>query len=118
MTAGKAAQLARTPGVLSVSKNEIRQADTVSTPKFLGLDAPGGLWSKLGGPAKAGGGKDIVIGDIDSGIWPESPSFAPLANPTKLKGFSGSCAAAEQWTTANCNNKIVSARYYNAGIGG
>jgi subtilisin family serine protease len=118
MTAGKAAQLARTPGVLSISKNEIRQADTVSTPKFLGLDAPGGLWSMLGGPTKAGGGRDIVIGDIDSGIWPESASFAPLANPTKLKNFSGSCAAAEQWTTANCNNKIVSARYYNAGIGG
>lgn len=118
MTAGKAAQLARTPGVLSVSKNEIRQADTVSTPKFLGLDAPGGLWSMVGGPANAGGGHDIVIGDIDSGIWPESPSFAPLANPTKLKGFRGSCAAAEQWTAADCNNKIVSARYYNAGIGG
>ncbi|MDX6239105.1 MAG: hypothetical protein QOG10_3920, partial [Kribbellaceae bacterium] len=117
MTAGKAAQLARTPGVLSVSKNEIRQADTVSTPKFLGLDAREGLWSRLGGPTRAGG-RDIVIGDIDSGIWPESASFAPLANPTELTGFHGSCAAAEQWTTADCNNKIVGARYYNAGMGG
>jgi len=118
MTAAKAAQLAGTAGVLSVSKNEIRHADTVSTPKFLGLDAPGGLWSQLGGPAKAGGGDSLVIGDIDSGVWPENPSFAPLANPGKLTGFRGSCKAAEQWTTANCSNKIVSARYYNAGVGG
>jgi subtilisin family serine protease len=117
MTVGKAAQLARTPGVLSVSKNETRQADTVSTPAFLGLDKPGGLWSQLGGPSKAGG-KDIVIGDIDSGIWPESASFRPLANPGRLTDFSGSCAAAEQWTPANCSNKIVSARYYNQGLGG
>ena len=118
MTAAKAAELARTPGVLSVSKNEIRQADTVSTPTFLGLDAPGGLWSKLGGPSNAGGGRNLVIGDIDSGIWPESPSFRPLREAERLRGFGGSCAAAEQWTAANCNNKIVSARYYNAGVGG
>ena len=118
MTASKAAQLARTPGVLSVSKNEIRQADTVSTPGFLGLDKPGGLWDQLGGPAKAGGGRNLVIGDIDSGVWPENPSFAPLPNPGPLTGFRGSCLAAEQWTTANCSNKIVGARYYNAGIGG
>jgi subtilisin family serine protease len=118
MTAGKAAQLAKTPGVLSVSKNEIRQADTVSTPTFLGLDKPGGLWDQLGGPSKAGGGKNLVIGDIDSGIWPENPSFKPLAKAGKLTDFGGSCTAAEQWTPANCSNKIVSARYYNAGIGG
>lgn len=118
MTAAKASLLARTPGVLSVSKNEIRQADTVSTPTFLGLDKPGGLWDQLGGPAKAGGGRNLVIGDIDSGVWPENPSFEPLAKPGRLTGFRGSCKAAEQWTTANCSNKIVSARYYNAGIGG
>src|SRR6201991_4270522 len=118
MTSSKAAQLARTPGVLSVSKNEIRHADTVSTPAFLGLDKPGGLWDQLGGPAKAGGGKNLVIGDIDSGVWPESASFRPLTDPGPLTGFRGSCAAAEQWATTNCSNKIVGARYYNAGLGG
>nr|WP_163573579.1 S8 family serine peptidase [Fodinicola feengrottensis] len=119
MTAAKAAQLARTTGVLSVSKNELRQADTVSTPAFLGLDKPGGLWEKTRrSGARAGGGQNLVIGDIDSGIWPENPSFRALTNPSRLTGFQGSCAAAEQWTTANCGNKIVGARYYNAGIGG
>src|SRR5262249_54785904 len=118
MTADKAAQLAKTPGVLSVTKNEIRQADTVSTPTFLGLDAADGIWSRLGGPAKAGGGQSLVVGDIDSGIWPENPSFAPLAKPKKLAGWFGTCVTGEQWTTDNCSNKIVGARFYDAGIGG
>ena len=118
MSSVTAAQLARTPGVLSVSKNEIRHSDTVSTPHFLGLDAPGGIWSKLGGGAKAGGGQSLVIGDIDSGLWPENPSFGALTRPGRLDGWHGECVAGEQWTAANCNNKIVGARYYNEGAGG
>jgi hypothetical protein len=118
MSSTTAGKLARTPGVLSVSKNEIRYSDTVSTPHFLGLDAARGIWSKLGGGAKAGGGQSLVIGDIDSGLWPENPSFAPLNRPGRLDGWHGQCVAGEQWTAANCNNKVVGARYYNAGIGG
>ncbi|WP_222853373.1 S8 family peptidase [Fodinicola acaciae] len=118
MTSAKALQLTKTAGVLSVSKNELRYADTVSTPSFLGIDKPGGLWSKLGGPANAGGGDNLVIGDLDSGIWPENASFKPLPNAKKPHGFHGACVAGEQWTAQTCNSKIVGARYYNAGIGG
>jgi subtilisin family serine protease len=118
MSSTTAAKLAHTAGVLSVSKNSTRYADTVSTPHFLGLDAAKGLWAKLGGPAKAGGGQSLVIGDIDSGIWPENPAFAPLTNATRLDGWHGTCVTGEQWTTANCNNKLVGARFYNAGQGG
>ncbi len=60
-------------GVMNVRKDDQRFADTSSTPAFLGLDAPGGLWDQLGGANRAG--EEIVIGDIDSGIWPENPSF-------------------------------------------
>ena len=118
MSSTKAAELARAPGVLSVTKNEIRYADTVSTPTFLGLDAADGIWSRLGGPAKAGGGQSLVIGDIDSGLWPENLSFAPLNKPKPLRAWFGQCVTGEQWTASNCNNKIVGARYYNAGLGG
>ena len=47
---------------------------TTDSPHFLGLDAGGGIWSQLGGPANAGAG--VVVGVIDSGIWPESTAFA------------------------------------------
>jgi hypothetical protein len=75
------------PGVLSVSKDEIRAMDTSSTPAFLGLSAPGGLWSTLSGnsngnpiiangPNSGGAGEGVVVGIVDSGIWPENPSFS------------------------------------------
>ena len=39
LTSEQAAALKRAPNVLSVTKNQIRTTDTVSTPTFLGLDA-------------------------------------------------------------------------------
>ncbi len=120
MPASSAAAMARTAGVLSVSKNEIRHADTVSTPAFLGLTQRHGLWAQLGGPGRKGAGRGIVIGVIDSGIWPESASFKPLVDPGRLTGFHGTCQAAHDgsWTASDCTNKIVGARWYDTGLGG
>src|SRR5262249_9394901 len=118
MTADQAAKLAHTSGVLSVSVDTQHTADTITTPDFLGLTAPGGLGEQLGGPGRNGAGRGIVIGDIDSGIWPESLSFAKLSKPGKLDSFSGVCQTGDQFTAADCSNKIVGARFYDAGQGG
>ncbi|XP_042481387.1 subtilisin-like protease SBT4.12 [Macadamia integrifolia] len=51
---------------------------------------------------------DIIIGMIDSGIWPESESFNDNGigpPPGKWKGI---CQ------NITCNNKIIGARFYNA----
>ena len=64
------------------------KADTWNTPHFLGLEdvrgsGTGGVWAERGGVAKAGAG--VVVGVLDSGIWPESKSFAGTKidrNPT------------------------------------
>jgi hypothetical protein len=66
--------MAAAPGVLSVARNEFFDVDTSSTPAFLGLSEPGGLWEQLGGVDKAG--EDVIVGIVDSGIWPESLSFS------------------------------------------
>jgi hypothetical protein len=118
MPASSAAALAQSSGVVSVTKDELRTADTVSTPAFLGLTKPGGLWDQLGGPGRKGAGKDIVIGVIDSGIWPESASFAALTNPGPVTGFSGICQAGHDASSTTCNNKLIGARWYDAGLGG
>ena len=121
MPASSAAALAKTPGVLAVSKNRTLTADAnASTTDFLGLTAAGGLWSRLGGPGPQGAGRNIVIGDIDSGVTPDAPSFAPLANAGKFKGFHGVCQPANDssWSASDCTNKIMGARWYDAGIGG
>jgi subtilisin family serine protease len=129
MTADQANEMASLDSVLTVTPDSIQTVDTSSTPAFLGLNAPGGLWSQLGGTGKAG--EEVVIGIIDSGIWPESLSFADSvtkstnewthehSTSTKRvykapKGWNGVC----QFTDAACNYKLIGARYYTAGQGG
>ena len=125
LTAAEANRLATDKDVLSVSPDELHKMDTSSTPAFLGLSDPGGLWAQLGGVGKAG--EDIVIGDIDSGIWPEALSFSDRIgkNPAgsgltykKPVGWHGTCQTGEDWNKHDCNNKLIGARYYNTGLGG
>jgi len=110
--------------VLTVEKDQRVYADTATTPAFLGLDGPGGLWDQLGGSDRAGDG--VVIGVIDSGIWPESQSFSDRIggkNGRKLDyhhlpGWHGKCQKGEDFKVSDCNQKLIGARFYNAGQGG
>ncbi|HET6532594.1 MAG TPA: S8 family serine peptidase, partial [Actinoplanes sp.] len=115
MTTADAAKLARTAGVKAVIKDERRKLDTTRTPEFLGLTKPiVGLWAQNGGPGRAGEG--VVVGSLDTGLWPESPSVAPLAGPRPVPQFNGICQTGEQWDASDCTTKVVGARYYTAGV--
>ncbi|PZG14031.1 S8 family serine peptidase [Nonomuraea aridisoli] len=128
MTAAEAAKARALPDVVAVTEDRKVSVQTSSTPSFLGLDAKGGLWDKLGGPGggkKGGAGEDLVIGVIDSGIWATSQSFAnpgPDGRPYgKIDGFTGSCVQSstdDSWDASLCNGKIVGARHFNEGWGG
>jgi len=115
LTASQAAQLARMPGVIAVSKDRLAQPDTTLSPQFLGLDTPGGLWSQLGGAANAGAG--VVIGVIDTGIWPESAAFTGNTGIPVPADWRGGCVAGELFSVKACNDKLIGARYYVAGFG-
>ena len=133
LTPAQAQQLAAQPDVVSVHPDQLVETDTSSTADFLGLAAEGGLWDQLGGPSGGkktpGAGEDIVIGVIDSGIWPEVASFSDRDGAGKLvykgkpEGFRGTCASAEtvgddSWDANLCNSKLVTAQYFNAAWGG
>jgi subtilisin family serine protease len=134
LTDAQAKALEKVPGVLSVEADVIYEADTATTPHYLGLDSPHGIWQRLGGVnGKSGAGENIIIGDIDSGITPESLSFTDRKiKPNKLgkvqygevdvgpppDGWAGTCQTGEEWVAADCNNKLIGARYFNAGFGG
>ncbi|HEY8119729.1 MAG TPA: S8 family peptidase [Myxococcota bacterium] len=121
LSASAANKLRATAGVLAVVKDEKRHLDTATTPDFLGLRT--GLWQQLGGEERAGEG--IVVGILDSGVWPENASFSDRDAKGKRvysqlpdSSFHGRCQSGEQWTAKNCNRKLLAARYYNAGFGG
>jgi hypothetical protein len=117
LTQGEANRLAQTKGVLRIWKNEILTSDTTTTPAFLGLSGPTGVWAKqFGNVGNAGEG--IIVGDIDSGFWPENASFGALPEPrsdaaTIAAKFHGTCDVGTE-EKVTCNNKVLGARYYNA----
>ena len=121
-------KLAANPGVLAVTKDELRKVDTSTTPAFLGLDGKNGFWREF---AK---GEDVVIGVVDTGVWPELKSFSDKKHLDrskknddddeelaydKLRGWNGTCVDGEEFiATKHCNRKLIGARFYNSGFGG
>ena len=116
--------------VVSITESEVRKLDTTRTPEFLGLSAPGGLWSKLDAASRKVKGEDVIIGVVDSGVWPENASFGdkvdvngkPVAyNQAGTLDYGapparwlGICQAGEGFNATMCNNKLIGARYYVA----
>jgi subtilisin family serine protease len=124
MTPGQVAKAEADPGVLSVEKAVEVTMDTATTPAFLGLTDPAtGLWTS---PRNIKG-EDVVIGVIDSGIWPESKSFSDRDATGKLvykqiPGFHAKCSSAEivtdgSWDSNLCNKKLVGAQFFCASRG-
>jgi subtilisin family serine protease len=109
------AKLRATKGVVSVQRDTLSQPTTDNSPSFLGLNAGGGIWSQLGGQGSAG--EDVIIGVVDTGIWPEHPSFADTNYGPAPAGWNGECESGEQWTQANCSDKLIGARYFEKGFG-
>ncbi|KAL3652652.1 hypothetical protein CASFOL_002333 [Castilleja foliolosa] len=80
---------------------------------FLGLENKGlipadSLWKK------ARFGEDIIIANLDTGVWPESESFSDVGYgpiPAKWKGICQN----EDDLTFRCNRKLIGARYFNKG---
>ncbi|CAI5501700.1 unnamed protein product [Closterium sp. Naga37s-1] len=61
-----------------------------------------------------GAGKGMVIGVVDTGIWPEHPSFSDAGFPSsKPAGWSGKCDTTSEFM---CNNKLTGARAFYKGF--
>lgn len=104
----EAARLAAMKDVLLVIPDELRQPLTDSSPAFLGLTRPGGA-HRIGVK-----GEGVVVGVIDTGIWPEHPSFAddgsyapPPTGPLPCEF--GNTAHNPNDAAFTCNDKLIGA---------
>jgi hypothetical protein len=114
LTRNQVKQLRADPEVALVERSTVQRPDSVDSAGFLGAHE---AWQAVGGPDDAGRG--TVVGVIDSGIWPENPSFAALPDGTGTGSgrLDGACEVGEQWEVSDCNSKVVSARYFVQGFG-
>ncbi|XP_061361962.1 subtilisin-like protease SBT2.6 [Gastrolobium bilobum] len=98
------------PGVKSVERDWKVRRLTTHTPEFLGL--PNGVWPTGGGYDHAG--EDIVIGFVDSGIYPHHPSFG--THNTEPYGpvpkYRGKCEVDPDTKRSFCNGKIIGAQHF------
>ncbi|CAO2171147.1 unnamed protein product [Urochloa humidicola] len=103
--------LEKLPGVLKVIPGSRLQLRTTHSWEFLGL-AENGKESRAWSSAKLGEG--TIIGNIDTGVWPQSQSFQDdgFGVPS---GWRGICDKGSD-STFQCNNKLIGARFFSAGL--
>jgi subtilisin family serine protease len=96
-------------GVVRVFEDQMRQAHTDSSAKFMGLTVKGGAYDR------GITGEDVVVGVIDTGIWPEHPSFADDGSygPSPIGPVPcefGNTAHNPNDAAFTCNKKLLGAR--------
>lgn len=109
LTASQAAKLRDLPGVLSVIPDQARQLHTTRTPHFLGLADGFGLWPN------SDYAEDVIVGVLDTGIWPERASFSDSGLSPVPAGWKGVCEQWKDFPASACNRKIIGARVFYKG---
>jgi subtilisin family serine protease len=102
------------PGVVAVQEDRLEQPLTDSSPDFVNATA---VYTQLGTTANAGQG--ILYGNLDTGVWPEHPSFADLGNLPAPPGPALLCNFGDNpLTPANdpfvCSHKLIGGRPFLA----
>ncbi|KAL6640315.1 hypothetical protein ACP70R_022164 [Stipagrostis hirtigluma subsp. patula] len=115
LTESQAKTIAGLPGVVSVKPNTQHKTHTTRSWEFLGLDYYQASTSDLLNKAKYG--EDVIVGVVDSGIWPESRSFDDSGYGPVPARWKGICQAGAGFNaTISCNRKVIGARWYTGGL--
>ncbi|XP_062079325.1 subtilisin-like protease SBT3.18 [Humulus lupulus] len=117
LNSSQATILAERKEVISVFESKILKPHTTRSWDFLGLSL---TKSSVGQPTppQLAYGHDTIVGVIDSGIWPESPSFKEEAKMKPIPSrWRGECEKGERFNPQkDCNRKLIGARYYFKGF--
>ncbi|CAA2961727.1 subtilisin-like protease [Olea europaea subsp. europaea] len=97
--------LEKKEGFISARPEEKYSLHTTHSPNFLGLNQNMGFWKD------SNYGKGVIIGVIDSGIFPDHPSFSDEGMPPPPAKWKGKC----DFNFTACNNKLIGARTFIRG---
>ncbi|XVE87033.1 hypothetical protein DITRI_Ditri18aG0083300 [Diplodiscus trichospermus] len=109
LTNEEAQQLESQPGILAVLPELRYELHTTRTPEFLGLSKAADLFPE------SDSASEVIIGVLDTGVWPESKSFVDTGLGPIPSRWKGACESGTNFTSSNCNRKLIGARYFAKG---
>ncbi|XP_026395903.1 subtilisin-like protease SBT5.4 [Papaver somniferum] len=110
----EAREISKHPNVISVFEDKGKELQTTKSWEFIGLEhngevLPGSLWER------ARFGENVIIGSIDTGVWPESASFREEGMGPIPSKWKGGCYDDITENGVPCNRKLIGARYFKEG---
>jgi hypothetical protein len=123
--ANRIKDILRVDGVVAVQEDTLLEPLTDSSGEFIGATT---IYDQVGGAANAGAG--VIYGNLDTGLWPEHPSFADQGNlaspPPRADGTARTCEYGDNPLTPAtdvfaCNDKLIGGEAfldtYHAAVG-
>ncbi|KAJ6325174.1 hypothetical protein OIU76_012290 [Salix suchowensis] len=102
LSEGEVEKIAAMSSVVSVFPNRKKKLHTTRSWDFMGFPQE---------VQRTNVESNIIVGMLDTGIWPESESFNDAGfGPPPIK-WKGSCQVSSNFS---CNNKIIGAKYYRS----
>ncbi|GAV65941.1 Peptidase_S8 domain-containing protein/PA domain-containing protein/Inhibitor_I9 domain-containing protein [Cephalotus follicularis] len=109
LTEEEAGLLEKQLGILSVLPEVRYELHTTRTPEFLGLGAGGAVFPTSGSVS------EVIVGVLDTGVWPESPSFHDTGLGPVPSTWKGECEVGKTFNSSSCNRKLIGARFFSQG---
>ncbi|GAV74779.1 Peptidase_S8 domain-containing protein/PA domain-containing protein/Inhibitor_I9 domain-containing protein, partial [Cephalotus follicularis] len=108
----EAVEIAKNPNVVSVFLNKGKKLHTTRSWDFLGVEKDEGSSSSIWRNARFG--EDVIIANLDTGVWPESKSFSDEGMGPVPSKWQGTCQD-DVRKKFPCNRKLIGAKYFNKG---
>ncbi|KAK1261297.1 Subtilisin-like protease [Acorus gramineus] len=102
-------------GVVAMYPETVYHLHTTRSADFLRLVPAmvNNVWSA----ATAAGHGDVIIGVLDTGIWPWNPSFDDTGLGPVPSRWRGVCSPGPGFAVSDCNRKVIGARFFYSGYG-
>ncbi|KAF9673087.1 hypothetical protein SADUNF_Sadunf11G0112300 [Salix dunnii] len=113
LTESQAQKLSELPGVIRVIPNSLHRLQTTRSWDFLGLPSH----SPVNILHNSSMGDGVIIGVLDTGIWPESKAFSDEGLGPIPSHWKGVCESGKGFEAkSHCNRKIIGARWFVDGF--
>ncbi|XP_042495570.1 subtilisin-like protease SBT1.7 [Macadamia integrifolia] len=109
LTDQEAKSLEGLPGIVAVLPQVRYELHTTRTPEFLGLDKNQGMLPQ------SASASEVIVGVLDTGVWPESHSFDDKGLGPVPSSWKGVCEEGTHFNASSCNRKLIGARFFSKG---